>query len=104
MRLKERELIHADLVKRIARTGALGSCPEAFSEERIPFRASRLDESGNLEASRRGLMSGRKVRLLTGCKLQVSPGDGVYLDGDFYTVLAVKKWTAHIELVCGAKV
>ena len=103
MRLRERELVRADLVKRINPSGSLGGRPEAFSGEKISFRASRLDEGGELKAERFGLQTGAKIRLLTGCGLSVKPGDGVYLGEDFYTVLAVKKWTAHQELVCGEK-
>lgn len=103
MRLKEREQISAYLTKRIAKSGSLGSRPEAFSEEKIPFRASVLPEGGEMQVKERGLHSGAKIRLLTGDKLGVTPGDGVYVDGDFYVVQAVNKWTAHVEILCGAR-
>ena len=103
MRLKERALTEAHLVRRISKSGSLGSRPEAFSEEKIPFRASVLPEGGEMQAKERGLHSGAKIRLLTGDDLGVTPGDGVYVDGDFYVVRAVNKWTAHVEILCGAR-
>ena len=103
MRLKERELIDVQLAKRIAKAGALGSRPEAFSEEKIPFRASLLPESGNLQSTQAGLKSGAKIRLLTGDDLAVKPGDGVWAKGDFYIVETVNRWSAHQEILCGAR-
>ena len=92
MRLKERGLTEAYLVRRIAESGALGSRPEAFSEEKIPFRASILPDGGEMQAKERGLYSGAKIRLLTGDNLCVRPGDGIYVGEDFYIVQAVNKW------------
>ena len=103
MRLKERELIEARLVKRVRREGALGSVPEAFSDAGIPFRASRLGEGGAMESTQRGLKSGEKIRLLTGCGLDVRAGDGVYAGDGFYIVQSVQRWIAHQEMICEAR-
>ena len=103
MRLKERELIDAQLAKRIAQTGAMGSRPEAFSEEKTAFRASLLPEGGELKATQAGMKSGAKIRLLTGDDLAVKPGDGIWTKGDFYIVETVNRWSAHLEILCGAR-
>ena len=103
MRLKERELIQALLARRIEKTGALGSCPEAFSQEKIPFRASLLPDGGGMQVRQSGLASGAKIRLLTGDDLSVRPGDGVHVGGEFYIVRTVNKWSAHRELLCEAR-
>lgn len=103
MRLRERELVQACLVKRIRKPDALGGCPEAFSEERIPFRASLLPENGELQTLQRGLHSGKKIRLLSPSDLDAQAGDGVYVGEDFYIVQSVQRWLAHRELICGAR-
>lgn len=103
MRLKERELIQAYLVKRADRIGALGSRPETFSQERIPFRASLLPEGGDMQVRQSGLKSGTKIRLLTGDDLPVKPGDGVYAGEDFYIARMVNRWSAHLEILCEAR-
>ena len=103
MRLRERELITAELAKRTDVPGPMGGRPEVFSEEKTAFRASLLFEDGGLETTPRGLVSGEKIRLLAPAGLDVQAGDGVYVEGRLYAVLSVKKWTAHRELVCGAR-
>jgi len=103
MRLKERELIQAFLVKRVAPSGELGSRPESFSQERMPFRASLLPEGGEMQARQSGLKSGAKIRLLTGDDLPVRPGDGVYAGEDFYIARTVNRWSAHLEILCEAR-
>lgn len=103
MRLKEREQIGAYLIRRMAKSGSLGSRPEAFSEEKIPFRASVLPEGGQMQVRQNGLHTGANIRLLTGDDLCVTPGDGVIVGEDFYIVQTVNKWTAHIEILCGAR-
>ena len=104
MRLRERELTEAHLVRRISEPGPLGSRPEAFSRERTPFRASVLPESGRMQAETCGLSSGKRLRLLTDMGLDAKAGDGVWLDGAFYVILSVGRWTAHQELECEARV
>ena len=97
-------MIRAQLAKRIARTGALSGRPQAFSEEKISFRASLLPESGSLQAKEYGLKSGKRIRLLADSGLDAKAGDGVYIGDDFFIVQSVMRWTAHIELLCGAAV
>lgn len=103
MRLHERNLVEAGLVKRIHKTDTLGGRPEAFSGEKISFRASLIPESGSLEAGRRGLQSGAKIRLLAAADLDARVGDGVFVGDAFYIVLSVNRWYAHWELICGAR-
>ena len=103
MRLKERELTQAFLVKRVHENASLGSCPEAFSPEKIPFRASLLPEDGELRVNQYGLKSGAKIRLLAANDLAVKVGDGVYAADGFYIVQTVNRWSAHQEIICGAR-
>ena len=103
MRLKERELTEACLRRRIAKTGALGSRPEAFSDEKVFFRASLLPDGGEMETAVRGLKSGAKIRLLAGKDLDVKAGDGVEMGDVFYIVQSVQKWLAHQEIICEAR-
>lgn len=102
MRLKEREMVHAQLVKRVKAAGGMGSRPEAFSDERTPFRASLIEQGGEMETAQHGLNTAKKIRLLA-CGVDAKAGDGVYMGDDFYIVLAVERWTAHVELVCEAR-
>ena len=104
MRLRERELAEAHLVRRIREPGVLGSRPEAFSRERMPFRASVLPESGQMQAEAYGLSSGKRLRLLTDAGLEAKACDGVWLQDAFYVILSVRRWTAHQELECEARV
>lgn len=103
MRLKERELTEACLRRRVAKSGALGSRPEAFSDEKVFFRASLLPDGGEMKTAVRGLKSGAQIRLLAGKDLAVKPGDGVQIGDAFYIVQSVQKWIAHQEIICGAK-
>lgn len=66
------------------------------------MRASILPEEGRLEADVRGLKSGERLRLLVPADTKVQVGDGVSMDGGMYLVLSVARWSAHLELECGA--
>ena len=93
----------AFLVKRVEKTGSFGSRPEAFSNERISFRASILPDGGEIGRDERGMLPGKKLRLLAARDLNAAAGDGVYVDGEFFIIRSARKWTAHLELDCGAR-
>ena len=103
MRLREREQREAYLVRRMEKTGSLGSRPEAFSQEKFPFRAGVQPLGGDMKLGPSGLRSGEKLRLIAAEDLGAKVGDGVWLGDDFYVILGLRRWTAHIELECGAK-
>jgi len=103
MRLCERRLIAASLEPRMEVVGPLGSRPEAFSGEKLPFRAALLDEDGGVVTGQRGLKSGGRIRLLAPADLVCRVGDGVWVDDDFYVIHSISRWTAHRELVCEAR-
>lgn len=95
-------MIQAELMPRTVACGALGGEAEIFSEEVLPLRAARIPEDGELAAGKRGAERAERLRLLVAVDIPVHVGDGVRMAGRLYRIMAVRRWTAHLELVCEA--
>lgn len=102
MRLKERTLIEIRIAPRLRKTGALGGAAEAFSEDTLTLRASRLPEGGDFSMDGRGASCPDRLRLIAAADASVRPGDGAWVEGRLYRILTVRRWTAHVEMICEA--
>lgn len=102
MRLKERTLITVMHAPRIAVNGELGGMAEGFSNRTTPHRASLLPDGGELAALEKGLHTRARIRLLLPGDAAAQAGDGVWVDGALWRILAVRRWAAHAEWICEA--
>ena len=102
MRLKERTLITVEHAPRITAVGELGGMAEAFSPETVSLRASLLPDGGELTAGEKGADSRARLKLLLPADASAQAGDGVWVDGALWRILAVRRWCAHAEWICEA--
>ena len=99
MRLRERDLVTIRIAPRVCVKGALGSVSAGFGERKA-VRASVLPENRAISIRESGLASGAALRIIIPKDTAVSEGDGVWLNGEAYTVSSVCRWRAHAELTC----
>ena len=104
MRLKESTLCTVWLCPRTDQTGALGGVQEAFSDVRIPLRASILPRDGEFSMQDRGAVHRERLRLLVCGDAGVQCGDGVWIRDRMWRICDVRRWFAHMELDCEAVV
>lgn len=102
MRLKERTLTDVQLARRVCVPGALGGMAEAFSGETLSLRASVLPDGGELAVDEKGASDGARLRLLLPADARAACGDGVWVNGALWRIIAVRRWTAHVEWICEA--
>lgn len=104
MRLKERTLTEIEIAPRLHTQGALGGQSEAFSATRTTVRASVLPDGGSTQQKEKGLLDRERLRLLVPADTTVAAGDAVIVGDRTYVIIAVQRWTAHLELECEARV
>ena len=104
MRLKERTLITVKHAPRITVSGELGGMAEGFSDQTVSLRASLLPEGGELAAAEKGVHTRARLKLLLPGDASAQAGDGVWVDGALWRILAVRRWAAHAEWICEALV
>lgn len=102
MRLKERTLITVEHVPRIEVSGELGGLAEGFSQQSVSLRASVLPNGGELAAGEKGAEGRARLKLLLPADAKARAGDGVWVQGVLWRIIAVRRWYAHAEWICEA--
>lgn len=99
MRLYERTLRQVFIAPGLAQADALGAASRAFSEERVPVRASLIPAEGTLAEFMAGMATQKKCLALMPLDAPIAAGDGVCETAagePEWLCEDVRRWSAHL--------